>query len=217
MVSRIYKTNLYTTYKYNCEQCIDPPCSVKCSGQGGGFVSCSPKYIIKKNTFISWLKAGPVVSCLCRIGCAKFHITRGMGRKSPAVNPSWLFSPHKKFKIPTSHVWWPAKFRETKFCEMFREIFISHFAKFSNDFREISRNEIYENFAKVIWQNCTETNFVSFLLLNSYRNLNFNSIFHYFVNKLCCEDKFFRNSHFKGTVVTRFFTLVTASHSTIPL
>ncbi len=49
MVSRIYKTNLNTAYKYNCEQCIDPPCSVKCSGQGGGFVSCSPKYIIKKN------------------------------------------------------------------------------------------------------------------------------------------------------------------------
>ncbi len=43
---------------------------------------------------------------------------------------------------------WPAKFRETKFREMFREIFISHFAKFSNDFREISRNKIYENFAK---------------------------------------------------------------------
>jgi hypothetical protein len=43
---------------------------------------------------------------------------------------------------------WPAKFRETKFLEMFREIFITHFAKFSNDFREISRNEIYEYFAK---------------------------------------------------------------------
>ncbi len=102
------------------------------------------------------------------------------------------------------HVGWPAKFRETKFREMFSEIFISHFAKFSNDFREISRNEIYENFAKVIWQNCTETNVVSFLLLNSYRNLNFNSIFHYFVNKLCCEDKFFRDSHFKGTVSQDF-------------
>jgi hypothetical protein len=49
MVSRINKTNLYTVYKYNCDQCIDPPCLVKCSGQGGGFVSCSPKYIIKKN------------------------------------------------------------------------------------------------------------------------------------------------------------------------
>ncbi len=48
MVSRRYKTNLYTAYKYNCEQCIDPPCSVKCSRQGGGVVSCSPKYIIKK-------------------------------------------------------------------------------------------------------------------------------------------------------------------------
>ncbi len=34
--------------KYNFEQCIDPPCLVKRSGQGGGFVSCSPKYIIKK-------------------------------------------------------------------------------------------------------------------------------------------------------------------------
>jgi hypothetical protein len=43
---------------------------------------------------------------------------------------------------------WPAKFRETKFREMFREIFISHFAKFSNDFREISQNKIYENITK---------------------------------------------------------------------
>jgi hypothetical protein len=33
---------------------------------------------------------------------------------------------------------WPAKFRETKFCETFHEIFISHFAKFLNYFREIS-------------------------------------------------------------------------------
>ena len=32
-------------------KCIDPPCLVKCSGQGGGFVSCSPKYIIKKKKF----------------------------------------------------------------------------------------------------------------------------------------------------------------------
>jgi hypothetical protein len=46
---------------------------------------------------------------------------------------------------------WPAKFRET-----FREIFISHFAKF-----------IYENFAKVIFENCTEMKFVYFLKLNS--------------------------------------------------
>jgi hypothetical protein len=47
-----------------------------------------------------------------------------------------------------NQVGWPAKFRETKFREMFREIFISHFAKFSNDFREISRTKIYENFTK---------------------------------------------------------------------
>jgi hypothetical protein len=39
---------------------------------------------------------------------------------------------------------WPAKFRETKF----REIFISHFAKFYNDFREISRNFTKQN----IWK-----------------------------------------------------------------
>ncbi len=32
----------------NHNKCIDPPCLVKGSGQGGGFVSCSPKYIIKK-------------------------------------------------------------------------------------------------------------------------------------------------------------------------
>ncbi len=43
---------------------------------------------------------------------------------------------------------WPAKFRETKFRETFREIFISHFAKFSNYFREILWNKIYESFAK---------------------------------------------------------------------
>ncbi len=38
----------------NRDQCIDPPCLIKCSGQGGGFVSCSPKYIIKKK-----------ISCYC--------------------------------------------------------------------------------------------------------------------------------------------------------
>ncbi len=48
MVANIYETNLYNAWQYNFEQCIDPPCLVKCSGQGGGFVSCSPKYIIKK-------------------------------------------------------------------------------------------------------------------------------------------------------------------------
>jgi hypothetical protein len=45
-------------------------------------------------------------------------------------------------------VGWPAKFRETKFREMFREIFISHFAKFYNDFREILRNFAKQN----IWK-----------------------------------------------------------------
>ncbi len=40
---------------------------------------------------------------------------------------------------------WPAKFREMKFREMFREIFISHFTKFSNDFREILRNFVKQN------------------------------------------------------------------------
>ncbi len=69
---------------------------------------------------------------------------------------------------------WPAKFRETKFRETFREIFISHYAKFLNYFREISRNEIYENFAKEILQNCTEMKCVYLLKLNSYRNLSFN-------------------------------------------
>ncbi len=64
--------------------------------------------------------------------------------------------------------------------------------------------KISRNFAKVILQKCTETNVVSLLQLNSYRNLNFNSIFHYFVNKLCCEGKFFRESHFKGTVSQNF-------------
>ncbi len=53
---------------------------------------------------------------------------------------------------PNMGLGWPAKFRETKFREMFREmfreIFISHFAKFSNDFREISRNFTKQN----IWK-----------------------------------------------------------------
>ncbi len=35
--------------------------------------------------------------------------------------------------ITQAEVGWPAKFRKTKFREMFREIFISHFAKFSNE------------------------------------------------------------------------------------
>jgi hypothetical protein len=52
--------------------------------------------------------------------------------KNPKNVPSYMLS-----------LAWPAKFRET-----FREIFISHFAKFLNYFREISRYEIYENFAK---------------------------------------------------------------------
>jgi hypothetical protein len=34
--------------------------------------------------------------------------------------------------------------------------------------------------------------------------MNSNSIFHYFVNKLCCEGKFFRDSHFEGTVSQDF-------------
>ncbi len=41
------------------------------------------------------------------------------------------------------YIGWPAKFRE-----MFREIFISHFAKFSNDFRGISRNFAKQNILK---------------------------------------------------------------------
>ncbi len=36
-------------------------------------------------------------------------------------------------------------------------------------FRETKYMKISRNFAKVILQNCTETNFVSFLQLNSYR------------------------------------------------
>ncbi len=80
--------------------------------------------------------------------------------------------PTKKGQTP--QLGWPAKFRkmkfrETKFRKMFREIFIAQFAKLSSDFREISRNELYENFAKAFLEYCTETNFFSFLQLNSYR------------------------------------------------
>ncbi len=92
------------------------------------------------------------------------------------------------------HIAWPAKF-----CK----IFISHFAKFSNSFREIFEF-LLRNFRKVILQNCRETKFIYFLMLNSYRNLNFNSIFHYFVNKICCEGNFLRDSPFKGTVSQDF-------------
>jgi hypothetical protein len=46
------------------------------------------------------------------------------------------------------YVAWPAKFRETKFRETFREIFISHFVKFLNYFREISRNFAKRNLRK---------------------------------------------------------------------
>jgi hypothetical protein len=59
---------------------------------------------------------------------------------------------------------------------------------------------MYENFAKVIVQNCTETNFVSFLQLN----MNFNPIFNNFVNKLYYEGNFFRDSPFKETVSQDF-------------
>ncbi len=52
---------------------------------------------------------------------------------------------HLDLPMSTSTLGWQAKFRETKFCEMFREIFISHFAKFSNDFRENSRNFAKQN------------------------------------------------------------------------
>jgi hypothetical protein len=64
----------------------------------------------------------------------------------------------------------------------FREIFkrlSRNFAKF----RETKYMKISRNFAKVILLNCTETNVVSLLQLNSYRNLNLNSIFHYFCSR----------------------------------
>ncbi len=48
------------------QQCIDPPCLVKCSGQGGGFVSCSPKYIIKKSPI-------PILWALLFSSAAQFY------------------------------------------------------------------------------------------------------------------------------------------------
>jgi hypothetical protein len=48
MVANIYETNYKIFDNTIFQQCIDPPCLVKCSGQGGGVVSRSPKYIIKK-------------------------------------------------------------------------------------------------------------------------------------------------------------------------
>jgi hypothetical protein len=35
---------------------VEVECRFKCSGQGGGFVSCSPKYIIKKEVECRYLK-----------------------------------------------------------------------------------------------------------------------------------------------------------------
>jgi hypothetical protein len=48
---------------------------------------------------------------------------------------------------------------------MFFEIFISYFAKFYNDFREISRNKIYENFAKFCESDLTKLYRNKFCLL----------------------------------------------------
>ncbi len=95
---------------------------------------------------------------------------------------------------------WPAKFREP-----FREIFISHFAKVLN-FRETKFTKISQNFGKVSLQNCTEMKFVYFLKLNSYRNLSFNSIFHY-LNTGCAVKEIFWDSPFKGTVSQDFWLL----------
>ncbi len=76
-----------------------------------------------------------------------------------------------------SWVGWPAKFRETKFREMFREIFISHFAKFNDSrnfakqniwkFREISRNWSYKTVQKQLL-----SPFYSLILIESEFQLN---------------------------------------------
>jgi hypothetical protein len=49
MVSIIMQIILHAFLLIKITHCIDPPCSVESSGQGGGFAFCSPKYIIKKD------------------------------------------------------------------------------------------------------------------------------------------------------------------------
>jgi hypothetical protein len=68
-----------------------------------------------------------------------------------------------------------------------------NFAKFLfRIFELLSRN--FAIFLESDLTNCTETNFVSFLQLIL---IEINSILHYFVNMLCCEGNFFRDSRFK--------------------
>jgi hypothetical protein len=54
------------------------------------------------------------------------------------------------------------------------------FVNFYSAFHEILPNKRFENFPKVILQNCRETNFVQLLKLFSFRNMNSNSIFSLF-------------------------------------
>jgi hypothetical protein len=91
--------------------------------------------------------------------------------------------------------------------EISRNVSQNFYFAFHEIFKLLSRNKIYEisrNFAKVTLQNCTETYLVYFLKLIYFRNLNFYSIFNYFVNKTCCEDIFLKDSPFKGTVSQDF-------------
>ncbi len=93
--------------------------------------------------WVLWFKFGTVNTTSCGV---TLHVHYGKLDESEnyelaSANISCL---PKEKSIGKCLVWvtymWPAKFRETKFRETFREIFISHFAKFLNYFREISRN-----------------------------------------------------------------------------
>jgi hypothetical protein len=57
---------------------------------------------------------------------------------------------------------------------------------------------------KVILQNSTENRFDYILKINSFRNMNLNSIFNYFVKKICCEGNFLRDNRLKKTVSQDF-------------
>jgi hypothetical protein len=92
------------------------------------------------------LKFGRVSSCLLSFGCSSSkRVTRIVNNSIQIIlKTQHTLPPHRLLQV----VAWPAKFRETKFRETVREIFSLRFAEFLNYFREILRNEIYENFAK---------------------------------------------------------------------
>jgi hypothetical protein len=74
------------------QQCIDPPCLVKCSGQGGGFVSCSPKYIKKKKiTVRHFLEAYQLEPFLTPIVFIEILLLMGQLKKQVIAGEHYIF------------------------------------------------------------------------------------------------------------------------------